>query len=216
MAQEPDSERSWTANQLVAYNLRRARELRGWKQAEAANRAAPFLGSEWSVASWSAAERSAYETAGQEGARIKRFSADEILAFSLTFELPITWFFLPPETDAEAPDFVHAEGATNGQLATTLVQTMYLTVFPELIERLGRGQTSVPKAAREQVAQIIGAALRKQLFEVAGGNALALMEAASGARAFAEVAEEVLRRTEVEVHERVREIAEAEEGERRQ
>lgn len=79
-----------TANQLVAHNLRRAREARGWTQAIAARELEPYLGREWSVASFSAAERSA------EGGRRRVFSANELLAFACAFNKPIAWFFAPP------------------------------------------------------------------------------------------------------------------------
>lgn len=82
-----------TANQVVAYNLRVARTYRGLNQEEAAERLEPYLGTRWSRATFSNAERSI------DGKRIKQFSADEIVAFSLAFELPIAWFFVPPEED---------------------------------------------------------------------------------------------------------------------
>lgn len=79
-----------TGSQLVAYNLREARLLRGWTQDEAAERLQPYLGARWSKASFSAAERST------EGRRVRQFTADEIISFSQVFELPVAWFFLPP------------------------------------------------------------------------------------------------------------------------
>jgi hypothetical protein len=95
--------RTMTPNQIVAYNVARARALRGWTQAEAGERLAPFLGSKLSEASFSALERSAWSVN-----RIKVFSADELLALSRGFDLPIGYFFtpLPPEHDAalHAPD----------------------------------------------------------------------------------------------------------------
>ncbi len=48
----------FTPNQVVAYNLTRAREHRGWTQDEAAEALAPYLGTRWSKASFSQAERS--------------------------------------------------------------------------------------------------------------------------------------------------------------
>lgn len=83
-----------TANQVVAHNLKMARILRGWTQEKAAERLEPYLGVKWSKASYSAAERSV-----ERPDRIRNFSADEILAFSHAFQLPITWFFLPPGPD---------------------------------------------------------------------------------------------------------------------
>src|SRR5437016_6182288 len=79
-----------TPNQLVAYNLRRARELRDWTQERAADEAEQHLGATWSKATWSAAERSV------TGKRVREFTADNIVAFARTFDLPVAWFFMPP------------------------------------------------------------------------------------------------------------------------
>ncbi|MBA2283378.1 MAG: hypothetical protein H0W25_19390 [Acidimicrobiia bacterium] len=79
-----------TPNQVVAYNLAQARQLRGWTQQQAIDALEPHLGSKWSIANYSAAERSI------DGSRIRNFDADEITAFARTFDLPITWFFMPP------------------------------------------------------------------------------------------------------------------------
>jgi hypothetical protein len=79
-----------TANQVVAFNLAQARLWKNWTQDEAAQALEPHLGKRWSKANYSAAERSV------DGNRVRNFSADEILAFALAFELPITWFFMPP------------------------------------------------------------------------------------------------------------------------
>src|SRR5215207_228822 len=81
-----------TANQLVAYNLKRARELQGWTQEEAAEKLEPYLGVRWSKATFSAAETSV------SGKRTREFSADELLAFTRAFDLSLAWFFLPAET----------------------------------------------------------------------------------------------------------------------
>lgn len=84
-----------TLDQVVAFNLRRARQLRGWTQAQAAEQLEPFLGERWSPAVFSAAERS------YEGPRIREFTASHLLALSRGFDLPITWFYEPPSLDAE-------------------------------------------------------------------------------------------------------------------
>lgn len=78
---------AWTANQVVAWNLRRAREWAGLTQEQAAELLEPHLGAKWSKATWSAAERSI------TGKRIRQFSADELVAFADAFGLPIEWFF---------------------------------------------------------------------------------------------------------------------------
>ncbi len=83
-----------TPNQVVAYNLRLARRMKGWTQEEAARRLEPFLGARWSAASYSATERSP-----ERPDRIRNFTADELVAFAACFDLPVTFFFIPPEKD---------------------------------------------------------------------------------------------------------------------
>ncbi|QMU78904.1 helix-turn-helix transcriptional regulator [Streptacidiphilus sp. PB12-B1b] len=88
-AQEARELPTLTADGLVSYNLLRARELRGYTQAQAAERISAALGKQWSVAVYAAAERS------HRSARVKEFSADELVALSQVFGVPITWWFLP-------------------------------------------------------------------------------------------------------------------------
>jgi transcriptional regulator with XRE-family HTH domain len=82
-----------TANQLVAHNLRRARERAGLTQEEAAERLEPYLGRRWSKATFSAAETSATSD------RLREFTADEILAFARAFDVAVGYFFIPPVED---------------------------------------------------------------------------------------------------------------------
>lgn len=82
-------------NEIVGYNFRLARELRGWTQDEAAQRLEPYLGQRLPQTSISA-----IEAAYKAGDRPRReFDAHELLAFALAFELPLIWFLLPPEDD---------------------------------------------------------------------------------------------------------------------
>lgn len=82
-------------NEIVGYNFRLARELRGWTQDEAAHRLEPYLGQRLPQTSISAIE-GAYKA----GDRARReFDAHELLAFALVFDLPLIWFLLPPEDD---------------------------------------------------------------------------------------------------------------------
>ncbi len=112
--------RTWTPNQVVAHNLTRARELRGWTQEEAAEALAPFLGARLSAASLSAIERSI------RGTRVKQFSADELVALSRAFELPLGWWLTPPDEGAlhtpdhprTGVDFVELVDVTLGTAAT--------------------------------------------------------------------------------------------------
>ena len=80
-------------NEIVAYNFRAARELRGWTQEDTARALEPLIGQRLPQASISAIER-AYG-----GDRHREFDAHEILAFALAFDLPLVWFFLPPPRD---------------------------------------------------------------------------------------------------------------------
>jgi hypothetical protein len=78
-------------DQVVAWNLERIRRERGWSQSEAAQALAPYLGHRLSRAAFSQAERSLYSR------KIRRFDADEIVAFCRAFEVPVPYFFGPPE-----------------------------------------------------------------------------------------------------------------------
>src|ERR1700674_5681899 len=86
--------RTWSPNQVVAHNLTRARLLRGLTQDQAAEALAPYLGSRLSLASFSAIERSI------AGTRVKQFTADELVALSRAFDLPLGWWFTPPAEGA--------------------------------------------------------------------------------------------------------------------
>jgi transcriptional regulator with XRE-family HTH domain len=83
---------SMTPNQLVACNIAAHRKLRGWTQKETCDRLELLLGQRWSPAVLSAAERSAE---GQQ--RHREFSADEIVAFSRLFGIPVGAFLQPPD-----------------------------------------------------------------------------------------------------------------------
>ena len=86
-----EGERRWTASQVVAHNLSRARELRDLTQAEVAERLSRFTGSNWSQATVAQAEGSV------GGQRVRQFTANELVALARTFDLPVLFFFLPPD-----------------------------------------------------------------------------------------------------------------------
>ena len=91
---EEDMRVMLSPNQIVAYNLAYARLWKNWTQEEAAEHLEPYLGTRWSKASFSAAERSV------DGQRVRQFSADEIVAFARGFGVPVGFFFLPPPRGA--------------------------------------------------------------------------------------------------------------------
>ncbi|HUR18659.1 MAG TPA: helix-turn-helix transcriptional regulator [Acidimicrobiales bacterium] len=84
-----------TPNQVIAHNLARAREWKDWTQEQAATELAPYLGTRWSKATFSAAERSV------DGKVVRQFTGDDLVAFARCFEVPIGWFFMPPRTPDE-------------------------------------------------------------------------------------------------------------------
>jgi transcriptional regulator with XRE-family HTH domain len=86
-----DDERRWTASQVVAHNLARARELRGLTQTEVAERLSRFTGSKWSQTTVAQAEGSI------GGQRVRQFTANELVALARTFDLPVLFFFMPPD-----------------------------------------------------------------------------------------------------------------------
>jgi len=140
-----------TPNQIVAENLYRARILRGWTQEQAAEVLEPYLGVRWSKATFSAAERSV-----SRRDRIREFTADELVAFSRAFLLPIPWFFLPPGPDlvgrlplVRLPDLAKSDQA--------LVQGPYLDLVfgteetaADLRRRLDEALESIPSKERSE------------------------------------------------------------------
>jgi transcriptional regulator with XRE-family HTH domain len=87
--------RDLTPNQYVAHRLTWARIIYGWTQQEVADR----LGGSWTRVKVSAAERSV------TGARVRRFDAEDLTAFSRVFGLPVSFFF-PPELGGDWHDRV--------------------------------------------------------------------------------------------------------------
>jgi transcriptional regulator with XRE-family HTH domain len=93
---------SLTANQLVAYNMHRARKRRGWSQEELARRLQEELKQPLGqgadrrqiIGNWEASPRRAPT---DPKARIKQFDADELVALAFVFDLSPIWFLLPPE-----------------------------------------------------------------------------------------------------------------------
>ena len=81
----------WTPSQVVAHNLTRARQLRGLTQSEIAERLSTFTGTPWSAVTVAQAEGSV------TGQRVRQFTANELVALARTFDLPVMYFFLPPE-----------------------------------------------------------------------------------------------------------------------
>ena len=84
-----------SACQVVGLNLRRIRRSRGLTQEEAARQLEPYLGYRLSRAAFSQAEHC-------KSGKLRRFDADEIVAFARAFEVPIADFFVPPESPSSS------------------------------------------------------------------------------------------------------------------
>jgi hypothetical protein len=136
-----------TPNQVVANNLRLARELRGMTQEEAARTLEPHLGIRWSRAVFSAAERSV------AGKRVRQFTADEIVAFARAFRLPVAWFLLPPADWSVRP----TEEAEEVLSAGAMVDLVLIAGagMEETRERLASLVDDLPADQRGEVAGLI-------------------------------------------------------------
>ena len=160
----PKSPKALTPNQIVAANLARARKERGWTQDQAAEFLAPLLGFRWSKATFSVAERSV------DGDRIRDFSADELVAFSIAFGLPITWFLIPPEPEDgsdEVPRVAMPDGGPRGHKPSMLVDRLFGDELERrlLAERLQRLYGLTKVGSKELPATLRAGLNRMNTFE---------------------------------------------------
>jgi transcriptional regulator with XRE-family HTH domain len=121
---------SLTANQLVAYNLMRVRKAMGMSQEEAAAKLEPYLGTRWSKAVYSAAERSYH------GSRVRQFTADDLTAFSLAFGVPVAYFLLPPRPEDRAEGAVLVSGKTEVTWRQAIIAANGWQFGPAVLMRL--------------------------------------------------------------------------------
>jgi transcriptional regulator with XRE-family HTH domain len=139
-------------NEVIAYNFRRARELRGLTQEEAADRLEPFLGMRLPQASISALERS------WGGDKRREFDAQEILAFACGFDVPLVWFFLPPPGDARR--LVGTSDRVNELYTLALGREDQLDDLYARFRELGMSE---PGAQDEAFARVMGTPTRVTL-----------------------------------------------------
>lgn len=90
---KPAARSELNINQIVAYNLRAGRKLRGWTQEALARRLEIVTEAPFSHAMVSALERA------WDGERHREFDAHEIALFAVALDLPMAWFFLPPDKE---------------------------------------------------------------------------------------------------------------------
>ncbi len=110
-----DDRGEFSANQLVAMNMRILRASRRWTQDEAAEQLKPYLGVQWSKASYSAAE-----TSCGRGERIRQFSADDIVALAAAFDEPVLRFFTPGIPAGDPPMIKTSESGSRMTLVEYL------------------------------------------------------------------------------------------------
>lgn len=132
-------------NQVVAYNVREARLLRGWTQEELAAQLERFLGQRLTQAGISSIERA------WDGDRRREFDAHELLIFAMVFNLPILYFLLPPPGDRRRMQGTSAQ-----------VNELYMWLLGRegqvepVYERLRQLGINDPTAAEETVEKITG------------------------------------------------------------
>jgi transcriptional regulator with XRE-family HTH domain len=147
VAREPDPPASEEIdlNQVVAYNVREARLLRGWTQEELAAQLERFLGQRLTQAGISSIERA------WDGDRRREFDAHELLIFAMVFNLPIIYFLLPPPGDRRRMQGTSAQ-----------VNELYMWLLGRegqvepVYERLRQLGITDPTAAEETVEKITG------------------------------------------------------------
>lgn len=120
--QEATPTRVITPNQLVAYNVAFYRNALGMTQEELAGHLTSHTHEAWSKATVSAAERSFYE-----GARVRQFDANDLMALSSALGVPLLGFFLPPTEDGESEEFrIAGSPSTPGGVTTKrLVEILF-------------------------------------------------------------------------------------------
>lgn len=146
-AAEPPSRDGLDVNAVVSYNLKAIRERRGWTQQSVAERLGELTGHQLPQASISAMER------GFDGERRRRFDAHELYLFSVVFDVPIAYFFVPP------PGTGFAELADSGRPVSELYASLLGQEWQlaPLDERLAEIQINNPEETDAALAAIFGA-----------------------------------------------------------
>lgn len=125
-------------NQIVAANLRRAREDVGLTQTQIAAQLAAITGRTHTKATISAMERSA------TGGKRREFDAHQLAQFALLFGLPVAWFMTAPVEYQDEP-LDHLGGKTGAYLET-LTSGPDLTIGPRRIAAITKALTAAETA----------------------------------------------------------------------
>jgi len=92
----------WTPNQVVAFNLARIRTMKGLDMATAAATVSHALGVSWSDRTYAQVERSV------TGAKIRQFTADDLVSLAWAYDVPVGFFLTPPPVDKGGREIVTA------------------------------------------------------------------------------------------------------------
>ena len=155
-----------TASAIVALNVRRIREERGWSQAQAGERLERVTGRPWSVATVSAVER------GWERGPERAFGVNEVDKISLAFGVSLLELLLPPskeETSRRLPSrWVQRLIWRDSTAIQSRVEALaHDARSAELLDRLVRGEKAL-KLGIKKAHQFRLQRLAEKLRETAG------------------------------------------------
>jgi transcriptional regulator with XRE-family HTH domain len=154
-----ENQRSYTPNQVVAYNLKRARTLRGLTLDETALRLTKYVGETWTRANLSALERS------QTGGRPRRFETHDLVIYALVFDLSPLWFLMPPP-HASKIALQDAKGKVTETLDTgEYIDLLFFRGWVDVHDRLEELPPEQRGHAREQQAGVLDLYMREALQE---------------------------------------------------
>ena len=118
-----------TVSELVAFNLNRARRRSGMTQGEVAKALTELTGRRWTANGVGLAERS-WDTT-----RVRKFDSGELVAFCRVFDLPLAYFFLPPDTAGKDEGFPVEDGGQEVRRLDLLGLALPLRPRGEFVER---------------------------------------------------------------------------------
>lgn len=154
----PYSRDAIDVHQVVAYNFRRAREEKGWTQAETSDQLEPFLGYRLKQSGVSAIERTFEQKGGG-----RNLDVNELVAFASCFRKPLAWFLMPPVGETKTP--VRALGPGESQPFRPAMFLFFAAIgalddWDQLVERLREilehGDTEERSYTLDAVEEVLG------------------------------------------------------------
>ena len=140
-SRDADADDRWelNVNQVVAFNLRAARQLQKMTQATLAVRLTAVSGLHFTPAMVSELERS------WDGQRRREFDAHEIAVFAAALKVPIAYFFLPPPGE-------HRNLQGMGRSAHELIPLLlgYFDTAEKLDERMREFGGDIPQNTKDR------------------------------------------------------------------